>query len=314
MTIVSYGGSWEDANKKAVFEPFTKETGVRVNLVPYAGLDKVKAMHLTRNLGFDIYMAQCPELAAGSKQGFWEPLSPALFDLDDLGVAPASDYVPFNIFFRGISWDPKRFGAGKVPTTFKEFFDLQKFPGPRSIRSIPNNTLEMALVADGVAPKDLYPLDLDRAFKSLDRIKSQIVWPTNPAQDLSMLQLGQANFGISNANRIKRTNDEGGGVPLSMAFQQGVVGTLGLTVMKGARNKDNAMKLVSYFLRPEPQVALHGIVYDAPVSKKATAMMPAEAKKWMADLSNPQNVITSDQYWSENFEAVQRRFQEWKLT
>ena len=50
---------------------------------------------------------------------------------------------------------------------------MKKFPGRRALRNHPIATLEAALMADGVAPDKLYPLDVDRAFKKLEEIKPQ---------------------------------------------------------------------------------------------------------------------------------------------
>lgn len=84
VAIVNYGGSYQSATVKAVLDPFTEETGIKVTIVPYPGLDKVKAMQLTGNVEIDIYMSTGPEAAAGSKQGFWEKLNGSLFDAQEL--------------------------------------------------------------------------------------------------------------------------------------------------------------------------------------------------------------------------------------
>ncbi|MCC8969162.1 ABC transporter substrate-binding protein [Bradyrhizobium brasilense] len=314
ITMVNYGGSYQDATVKAILDPFTKETGIKVEVVPYSGLDKVKAMQLTGNVEIDIYMSTGAEAAGGSKRGFWDKLDPSLFDLKDLKIQPATDYATTEIYSRGIAWDPKKFGPGKHPTTFAEFFDLQKFPGRRTVRARGQDTLEMALLADGVAPKDIYPLDLNRAFKALDRIKSQIVWAATTPQDTSLLQVGEADFSIANVNRVKSTTEPGGGVPLAYSFEQNLNGGQTLQVLKGARNKENAMKLIAYCLRPEVQANFFNLVGTTPVSKKASAMLSPEVSKWQPDLDNPKSVYINNTYWAENYEAVTRRFQEWRLT
>lgn len=313
VTMVSYDGSYQDAAVKAVFDPFTKETGIKVQVVPYAGIDKIKAMLLTGNVGIDIFLGTGAEAGAGSKQGFWEKIDPSLFDLADLHIQPASDYVLYEVFCRGVTWDPKKIGPGRHPATFADFFDLQKFPGRRAVRAVAQHTLEIALLADGVAPKDIYPLDLNRAFKSLDRIKSQIVWAATTPQDTSLLQVGEADFSIANANRVRATIEPGRGVPLACSFEQNLSGTIVLSIVKGAPSKENAMKLIAYHLRPDVQAKLNDLVGDIPVSKKASTMLSPEVSKWQPDLNNPKSVMLNDTYWAENYEVTHRRFQEWRL-
>jgi len=64
----------------------------------------------------------------------------------------------------------------------------EDLPGPRSLRNSPVDNLEFALMADGIAPEKLYPLDVDRAFRKLDQIKPHIsVWWTTGAQSAQVL-------------------------------------------------------------------------------------------------------------------------------
>ncbi|WP_119304651.1 extracellular solute-binding protein [Dongia deserti] len=62
-----------------------------------------------------------------------------------------------------------------------DFFDLQRYPGKRSLLKGPFGNLEWALIADGVPAAEIYrelatSTGVDRAFKKLDTIKSEIVW------------------------------------------------------------------------------------------------------------------------------------------
>lgn len=314
VTIINYGGSYQDATMKAVFEPFTKETGIKVQIVPYPGLDKVKAMELTNNVQIDVWFGAGDASASGSKQGFWAKLDQTQFDQKDLRIAAASDYVAFDAYCRGISWDPKKFGAGKYPKNFAEFFDVKKFPGRRAIRARAVWAVEMALLADGLTPKQIYPLDLDRAFRSLDRIKSSIVWSNTTPQDISLLQSGEADFGITNVNRVITTTEPGGGVPLECSFDQVLIGTNTLAILKGAPNQENAMKLIAFYLRPDVQAKLCNLVAEVPNSKKAISMLSPDVKKWQPDPNNPNNLLIDDRYWADHYEAINRRFQEWRLS
>ncbi|MGF6313444.1 putative spermidine/putrescine transport system substrate-binding protein [Bradyrhizobium sp. i1.8.4] len=314
VTVMSYGGSFQDAAVKAVYDPFTKETGIRVNGVPFPGLDKVKAMQLTGNVEIDVWVGPGSTTTNGSKQGFWEKLDANLFDVQDMVIQPKSDHVAYDLYCQGVGWDPVRYGPGKHPTNFAEFFDTRKFPGRRVVRKLADVTMEMALLADGVAPKDIYPLDLNRAFKALDRIKSSIVWGQTTTQTTSLLQTGEVDFGICFANRVKATTEPGGGLPLAFSFEQNTINTDCLAILKGALNKENAIKLIVYYLRPEVQARLYSLMALIPGSKKAMTMLPPEMHKWQPDLNSPNNLIIEGEYWVDNLEAVNRRFQEWLLT
>lgn len=314
VTFTGHGGSFQDALVKAVFTPFTEETGIKVNIVPAPDMAKIKAMELMGNVEWDVFNGDGTWAAAGSKLGFWEKLDLSKLDLQDLAIQPTSEIATFDVYPEGIAWDPKKYGPGKHPTDFSEFFDLNKFPGRRAMRPFADGTLEIALLADGVAPKDMYPLDLDRAFKALDRIKSHTVWPTGTPQSVSFLQTGEVDFSITYSNRVKATTEPGGGVPLAFSFEQCVIFTDPVTILKGAPNKEGAMKLIAYFLRPEVQTRLENLVGLVPVSKKGATMLSPEALKWQPDLKSPKHVTTNDAYWTDNFEPLNRRFKEWMLS
>ncbi|MER9363215.1 ABC transporter substrate-binding protein [Mesorhizobium sp. M0500] len=315
ITFTAYGGSFQEALEKAALKPFTEETGIKINIVPVPDLAKVKAQMLTGNVAWDVFDAGGPTLRSGSKQGFWEQLDPSMFDLENMSVPPAADSVTYAFFAGGIAWDPKKYGPGKHPTNFAEYFDLKKFPGRRVLPNSAEETLEAALLADGVAPKDIYPLDADRAFKALDRIKPSIAsWASTSTQRLALLQTGEVDFSYTYANRIKATNQPGGGTPVAFSFEQNLLGSEGLAVLKGAPNKENAMKLVAYFLRPEVQARISDASGFAPVSKKAAPMISAEARKWQPDITNANHLVINDAYWADNLEELSQRFKEWVLS
>ncbi|MDA9489699.1 ABC transporter substrate-binding protein [Bradyrhizobium sp. CCBAU 11361] len=314
VTMVGYGGTFQETLVKYVMTPFAAETGIKVKFVPAPDLAKIKAMQLTRSVEWDIYNGNGTWAASGSKQGFWEKLDTSMFDLKDLAIQPTSDVVTLDLYAAGVAWDPKKYGAGKHPANLAEFFDIKKFPGRRCLRKEPDGALEAALLADGVAPKDIYPLDLERAFKVLDRIKPGIVWASATTQTISLVQTGEVDFSYTYNNRVKATNEPGGGMPLAFSLDQNLIFTSPLAVLKGAPNKENAMKLIAYMLRPEVQARMDNQLGFLPVSKKALPMLSLEARKWQPDLSNPNNLMMSNEYWADNFESVSRRFQEWLLT
>lgn len=314
VAVTLYGGSLQEIFIKSVANPFTEETGIKVNILPTPEIAKVKAQQLTGNVEIDVFNTTAEQAAYGSKQGFWEKLDLSTFDIDDMAIPPKNDTVTTNSYAGGIGWDPKKYGPGKHPTNFAEYFDLKKFPGRRTFRNRPGETLEAALLADGVPSKDIYPLDLDRAFKMLDRIKPSIAsWIAATPQTISLLQSGEVDFSYTYASRVKLTTEPGGGTPLGFSFEQNLIGTSNFAVPKGAPNRENAMKFIAYYLRPEIQARQCDLVGVLPNSKKAMSMVSTETRKWLPDISSSNHVLIDGAYWSDNLEAVSRRFKEWVL-
>src|SRR5690606_30131831 len=104
---------------------------------------------------------------------------------------------------------------GDTPQSWADFWDVKRFPGRRSLSKSPIDTLEQALLADGVPLDKLYPLDLDRAFKSLDRIKPHVaVWWTGGAQSAQIIQSGEVDMVAIWNGRAQAVLD--GGAPIKL--------------------------------------------------------------------------------------------------
>jgi len=87
---------------------------------------------------------------------------------------------------------------------------VKKFPGRRALRNHPIATLEAALMADGVAPDKLYPLDVDRAFRKLEEIKPNVtVWWTSGAQSAQLLTTAEVDMVMAWNGRITALTKEG---------------------------------------------------------------------------------------------------------
>lgn len=99
-----------------------------------------------------------------------------------------------------IGYDDKAF-SGEKPTRLTDFWDIQKFPGPRAMRMWPKHKLDLALLADGVTPDRLYEVlgtdaGVQRAFRKLDQIKPHVkVWTDNWAQASQLLIDGNVAMG-----------------------------------------------------------------------------------------------------------------------
>ncbi len=312
LTFVTWGGTYRDSVYEGGIKSFTEQTGIEVTIIDTPDLAKVKAQVMTGNVEWDVFDAPGALGASGSKEGYWETFDEGLFDVDDLTIAPTADLVPFYTWAGGIAYDPKKYSEGQYPRNFAEYFDLEKFPGRRTFRDRPSETLEAALLADGVAPADLYPLDVDRAFAALDRIKPSVAsWVSATPQTITLLQTGEVDFSYTYASRVRTTNEAGAGMAFS--FDQTLNGLEYLAVVKGAPNRENAMKFVSHMMKPEAQAGVMERLANTPVSKSAVPLLSEEARKWLPDMENPNNIVMNDAWWADNFEDVTRRFKEWML-
>lgn len=312
IVVTCWGGAYEKGVREIFAEPFTKETGIAVSLVNNADLTKMKVQVDSKNVQWDVFDSVGPQITAGSKQGLWEDIDASIVDRSDLVSPGGKDYVGTYLFGGGIAYDPKRVSEGKRPQNFKDFWDVKAYPGRRGLRTRISEALEMALVADGVPPAKLYPLDIERGFKALDRMKPHVKkWIETTPETITLLTSNEIDFSYTYLSRVVPAQKAGSSV--AMAMGQTINSLEYLAVPKFSKNREAAMRYIAFCLRPDRQAAFANALYFAPNSRKATPLVSAEAKQYLPDALNPNNVILNDAWWADNFDALQKRFTEWML-
>ena len=217
MVFTSWGGTTQDAQKKAWVEPFEKTDGVKVKLDGPTDYGKLKAMVDSGNVDWDVVDVEGDFAVAAAKLGLLDSIDFNVVKKSDLDPRfTSNDYVGSFYYSFVLGYNKDALG-GKAPKTWADLFDTKKFPGKRTFYkwSAPG-VLEIALLADGVAPDKLYPLDLDRAFKKLDTIKSDIVWWSGGAQSQQLLASGEAPLGAFWNGRVFAVQKDVPGVGLSI--------------------------------------------------------------------------------------------------
>ncbi len=313
LVVTCWGGAYEKGIREVFADPFTKATGIQVQLVNNADLTKMKVQVDSKNVQWDVFDSIGPQITAGAKQGLWEDIDRNIVDTSDLVSPGGRNYVGTYLYGGGIAFDPKRVPEGKRPQNFKDLWDAQKFPGRRGLRNRIPETIEMALVADGVAPDKLYPLDIERGFRAMNRIKASVKkWIETTPETVTLLTSNEIDFSFTYLSRVIPAQKAGSSIDISR--QQMINSLEYLAVPKYTRNREAAMRYVAFCLRPDRQAAFGNALYFAPNSKKAQPMVQAEARQYMPDAVNPNNVIVNDAWWADNYDALQKRFTEWMLT
>src|SRR5690606_373819 len=96
----------------------------------------------------------------------------------------------------------------KAPTTWADFWNVKDFPGKRTLPDVPSMVLPVALLADGVPMDKLFPLDIDRAFRSLEKIRDHVsVWWTAGSQPPQLLQDKEVSYAMTYSGRVYGKKD-----------------------------------------------------------------------------------------------------------
>jgi putative spermidine/putrescine transport system substrate-binding protein len=206
---------------------------------------------------------------------------------------------------------------GAKPSGWADFWDTKKFPGDRTLTgagSGNNPELEFALLAAGVPADKLYPLDLDMAFASYDKIKSDVVkwWETGAVAPQMLTDREVVLASVWNGRMAPL---QASGVPVDVSWAQGLMKRDCWAVPKGAKNRANAMKFIAYSTMAIPQARLSSLIPYGFVNDKSGDYIPAEqmAKLPSAPDIRSQLVSYNYQWWVDNRDTVVTRFNKWLL-
>lgn len=304
LYINTWGGPWEAAAKANLIDPFTAETGIQVKTVSPVSFAKLAQQVKTGVYEFDVTTLGAAELVRANQAELLEEIkAPYAGGLFQNGAAS-------HAFATVMAWRTDKFK--ETPKTWADFWNVEKFPGGRSLQRYPARILPLALLADGVEIKDLYPLDIDRAFASLDKIKPHVrVWWTAGAQSTQILRDGEVDMiGIWHGRYFEA---EKAGAPVAMTWNQGEIERAYWVVAKNSPNGEAARKFVEFATSAKPlagfaKAADYGALNPAAnafVDKGASVRMPTSPENY--GLTFEQDLI--------NFGAdpakVAERFEEW---
>jgi putative spermidine/putrescine transport system substrate-binding protein len=313
LVVGNSGGAMGDAKQRAIYAPFTQETGIEILTTPAPDISKIRAQVRTGDVEIDVTDLLDQWVPAAARLGLVERIDESIVNREGCIPETRHDYaVSGSIYAGGIAFPTNRFD-GKVPRNWKEFWDVKAIPGRRSLRNRIGDILEIALMADGVPAHEVYPCDVDRAFKALDRIKPHVAqWIGPTEQTVALIQRNETDFTYTYTIRVKTQQEAG--VPIDYSFQQNIMGVGWAGIVKGSKRKDAAMQLCAYICRPDVQVRLSNLATTAPCYVDALAKVDPAVRKWMPDLSDRSHLFIDPAWWDPRVDELTQRFREWLLT
>ncbi|MDR0808902.1 MAG: extracellular solute-binding protein, partial [Gemmobacter sp.] len=251
----------------------------------------------------------------GAQRGLLEPLDFGVINREPImtGEGFVTDYsVPQVLWSYVLGYNTDLLKT--APTSTSAMFDLASFAGKRSIYTDPNSsTLETALLAAGVAPGDLYPLDLDRAFAKLDEIRAELVFYETNAQAQQYVTDGTASMLMIPDGRAMAAIN--GGAPVGILYEQSFMTWSSMVVPKGCPNRENAMKLLAWTMTAEAQAAIANAYTYGPVVPAAFDLIAPERANILSGGPQQQGkfIMINAEWWAENYEDAAERLTEWRL-
>jgi putative spermidine/putrescine transport system substrate-binding protein len=317
MVVVGYGGAGQKAQDAAFFQPFARQTGATLTQAEYNGeMARIKVMVDTGHADWDVVQIEGPDLARNCDLGMFEPLDwKALGGAGQLVPNAAKECGSAALVWGvAIAYDADKLKT--APSGWADFWDLQKFPGKRSLRKGAKYTLEIALMADGVAKADVYkvlatPEGVDRAFRKLDQIKSSIQWWDSGAQPMQFLASGDVFMSTAYNGRVFAAQNEG--APMKVVWNGSLYAIDAWAIPKGSPNKQAAEDFIAFSLRPEQQKIHTAELGYGSINRNTEKLLdPALAQRLNTSPANLAQAVPVDfAFWVDHGEELELRFNAW---
>ncbi len=280
LTVVSWGGAYEAAQQRAIFAPFTAQSGVEVNVLTYAGGTK-SLVDRAAEEGWDVVDMTESDALSACHQGLLHPLDHADLLVPARKTALRDDFPPGalarcavaqNIYATVFAYNEKAF-PGIKPTALEDFFDLERFPGPRGLQRSPDAILEWALMAEGIPVAQIYDLlstgrGLDLAFRKLDDIRDAIVWWQTAGEPDQLLRDGKVvlSSGFNGRFFAARNNGE---APIAIVWDGQLLGYEVWAIPTTTQNLAEAEIFIGFATQADQLARLAEHIPYAPARKSA---------------------------------------------
>lgn len=319
INIAAYGGALNDTLTRLFAEPFAAQTGIKVNFGAGASLALAKLQTVSgAPAQWDMVNLTGSEYIAAVRDKLIEPYDYGIIDATNVPPQYKESHgIKFALFLFVMCWDQKKIPDDKAPKTWAEFWDTKRWPGKRSMDAniSDGSALELALLADGVPLDKLFPLDVERALKSLDRLgRDNIIWYNTNQEPIQQLTSGAVTLSTAFHGRVLLANKAGA----TLGFTPGYAGVSGnyYCVSSASANKKEAMQFLNFMLTNVPSDVeyMKATGYAIP-NTAALPLLPQQ----IADIlpTNPalkdKVFIKSDAWWAANLEPTVQRFKEWQL-
>lgn len=321
LTVAHNGGTVGTAQHEAFFVPFAKDTGNTVVEDTFSQeLAKLRSQVETGNLLWDVVSLTAINEATACEEGLIEKIDWSAY-LDPKDFAGAGGFgecgVPNNLVSGGLVYDGAVISDEDAPKTWADFWNVEKWPGKRGLLYRAEQTLEVALMADGVAPAEVMNVlsadgGVERAFRKLEELKPHIKWWKSGDESMQDILSGEVamtfawNGRVATANRSNSRN-------LKIVFNAGhVSGSQYFAVMKDSPRQELSTNLIRFSSSPAAQADYSRRIDYAPANAQAFDLLSAEELATLPrdhlDKASFQSGKVYIDFWMDNGDALLQRF------
>jgi putative spermidine/putrescine transport system substrate-binding protein len=318
LNIRTPGGVYDDIMRRSVYDPFTKATGIEV--VPTgAPLSKLIAMYKAGGAEFDVLDTGDNGLLNLERMGALVPIDYASWkygNKDELIKELVLETRVGSYLYATVGVYNKQSFPDKHPTNWMEFWDTKAFPGARTLPDMGSGQppLEFALIADGVPVDKLYPIDMNRAFKALTRIRGSVpkFWDTG-ALSAQLISDKEVVLGALWNGRVQTLIDKA--APLAIEWNQNMIQVQAYGIPKNSKNPKGAQLFVDFASQASAQIGYAKELRYGPANLKSYASLPQSLLDIMPggpkyrEMGFFQNIV----WWEDNRDKVNKAWNNWVL-
>jgi putative spermidine/putrescine transport system substrate-binding protein len=329
LTITTWPGAYGHAQRAALIEPYREVAHVNMHANEWEGdLADLSRSIASKSYKGDVIDFELPKAIEACRMGLLEKFDAASLPAGIDGAPAAHDFVNGALgecwvasvaYSQAILFAKDKF-TGAQPATAADFFDLARFPGARAMKQGAKLNLELALLADGVPPRELYKTlstdaGVSRAFRKLGTLKPGLIWWRAAGEPVKLIQNGQVTFSTAlNGDIFDARADMPGVIWDRQLYEFDVFG-----VPKDNPKKDMAMDFIRYATRAQPLARMANRISYGPARRSALPLVGDNPELHVAMRpflpTAPANFATAfavdDAWWLTHGAPLEARFAAW---
>jgi putative spermidine/putrescine transport system substrate-binding protein len=314
IVVNASGGQMGEAMRDSYVANFTQRYGIQVVLTSPPDFGKLRAMVESGTVEWTVTELSQDAFRA-ARAGLLMPVDENIVERSSYPKQARQPYfLTTSVYSTVLGYRKDKFAPGKEPKTWRDFWDVKGFPGPRSLRNHPLATLEFALLADGVRPEELYPLDVDRAFRKLDQLRPHVsVWWTAGAQPAQLLSDGEVVMAAAWNGRLYRAIQSG--APIGLSWEGGSIHEAYFGIPKGSPHPVWAQRFLAAMTDPRAQAIFANQFVSPGLNPESLKYADPAVRPFLpTEPANlPRQFWSNTEWWSEHMADIVRRWNRWML-
>ena len=305
-------GDYLEALTSAFFDPFSQATGATVRHQTFGrdGIANLIDQVENEETVWDVVLIPTGDVLPLAQQGYLEPIDYAIVDPTSLYDAAAMQHGVGGMYYSTVMTSAS--AVDSEPDSWEDFWNLEASPGMRALRRHPIGTLEFALLADGVPMDGLYPIDVPRAFASLEKLRDATIFYEDSKQPVELVRTGQVR--LASAWNIRSVLPDVASL-VDLHWQGGMISADSWAIPRLTENLDVAMSFINFATRAVPSANFSLFQPFGPANKDALELIRPDVVETLPTAPEHLDVQFFENwaYWADNQEELTAQFEDWLL-